>query len=128
MGELKQFKLCEGHCNVPNRFSENPSLGTWVHHQRTQYRYMKQGKPSYITEPRIRLLVDIGFTWSVDDVAWLKKFEELKQFRCNEGHCNVPQKFDENPSLGVWVKNQRKQYRLMKQGTASRLTDNHVKL
>ena len=24
--EMKQFKQHEGHCNVPNGFSENPSL------------------------------------------------------------------------------------------------------
>ena len=91
--ELKQFKCREGHCNVPQRFSENQSLGKWVKVQRTQYKNMTEGKSSHITELRIQLLEDIGFSWRVNDprdIAWLKMYEELKQFKIRTGHYNVP--------------------------------------
>lgn len=28
-------------------------------------------------------------------------------FKRQHGHCNVPQKYDKNPSLGAWVARQR---------------------
>ena len=65
---------------------------------------MKQGKASSITEQRIQHLGNIGFKWSVkDDNAWYKKYEELKEYKCREGHCDVPYGFINNKCLGVWV-------------------------
>ena len=125
--ELKQFKLCNGHCNVPCRFSKNPSLGLWVNTQRTQYRCMKQGTASSITDHHIQLLEGIGFIF--DDYkrkAWVKKYEELKRIKCREGDCNISTRFDENPSLGEWVSTQRNQYKLMKQGVKSSMTDQRI--
>ena len=115
--DKETHKSREGHCNVPHRFSDNPSLGNWVMHQRTQYRYTKEGKKTIITEERIQLLDDLGFMVSkVNDIAWFKKYEELKQFKCDEGHCNVPFGFSKNPGLGIWVNRQRTQYKSMKEG------------
>jgi hypothetical protein len=34
---------------------------------------------------------------AMQHIAWLKRFEELKQFQMQHGHCNVPQKYPENP-------------------------------
>ena len=67
--ELRQYKDSEGHCNVPQGFSDNISLVVWVNHQRTQYKYMRQGKPSSITEQRIQALYDIGFSWNVSNTS-----------------------------------------------------------
>ena len=42
--------------------------------------------------------------WSVNiskDAAWLKNFEELKQFKFCDGHCIFPYKFYKNSSLGL---------------------------
>ena len=33
----------------------------------------------------------------LQNIAWLKRFKELKQFQMQHGHCNVPQKYPENP-------------------------------
>lgn len=127
--ELKQFRSSEGHCNVPQCYSENKSLGHWVKTQRQQYKFMKQGKASIMSDPRIRALEEIGFKWSaaVDDVAWYEKYEELKQFRSREGHCNVPQRYSKNKSLGLWVNAQRKKYNHMKQGKKSNITEPRIR-
>jgi len=61
--ELKQFKVKNGHSMVPTHYSTNPRLGTWVHHQRRQYREHKRDKPCHITHERIAALDRIGFIW-----------------------------------------------------------------
>ena len=38
-------------------------LGTWVHTQRTQYRFLQENKKSNMTEEQIELLKAIGFFW-----------------------------------------------------------------
>jgi hypothetical protein len=53
---------------------------------------------------------------------WLRRYDELVAFKRQCGHCNVPQKFQENKPLGIWVKNQRKQYRLLCKGESSHMT------
>ena len=63
LGELKEYKKEHGHCLVPNRYNDNPKLGTWVQHQRTQYQLMKKGKKSKITKERVEKLKESGFVW-----------------------------------------------------------------
>ena len=42
---------------------------------------------------------------------WNTMLALLKEFRAEYGHCNVPFKYNPNPSLGHWVKKQRDDYR-----------------
>ena len=54
---------------------------------------MKEWKSSSIAESRIQALEEIWFVWSLNvqyKIACDKKYEELKQFKCHVGHCNVP--------------------------------------
>jgi len=62
--QLTGFKEVNGHCRGPRFYKENPQLGSWVHAQRTQYRLFMEGKPSRMTQDRIKKLDDIGFHWS----------------------------------------------------------------
>jgi hypothetical protein len=41
------------------------------------------------------------------DVAWELRFEELKAYRRQHGHCQVPSRSKRHPSLGYWVNYQR---------------------
>lgn len=76
--------------------------------------------------------LDLHFIMNGDDVSpkqeryqtWMKKLEELKQFYHVEhgGYVTVPVPRN-HPSLGHWVANQRRHYRLKKSGRASQLTD-----
>lgn len=102
--ELVEFKHRYGHCNVPFRFSANKSLGRWVQTQRSQYKYLFENKPSAMTTERIRMLDDIDFSWNgPQKVTWSERYNELLNFKKIFGHCNVPQKYKNNPQLGVWV-------------------------
>merc|ERR1712161_7289 len=79
-----------------------PELGTWVHTQRAKR--LKMSK-----EPASKL-DSIGFTWgTTQDAGWEIMFEELREFKDREGHCNVPSSYSDNPKLGTWVRRQRVQ-------------------
>lgn len=126
--ELKEFKAQHGNCLVPNRYPENPRLGTWVGKQRKQYKLFQEGKPSNLTEERVQALDDLDFVWTLRSlVDWDERLEELKEYREKHGNCLVPQQYPENPQLGTWVSNQRKQYRLLREGKSSPMTDERVK-
>jgi Helicase associated domain. len=104
-GELVQFKEVHGHCNVPQDYPENKSLGAWVTAQRTRRR-----KPNGLDPEQMNKLDSIGFVWNPHDelaIAWQQKLEELAQFKAIHGHCNVPAKYSVNKPLGAWVDTQR---------------------
>jgi len=51
------------HCNVPRDYPANQALGNWANTQRTQYRFLQEGKKSSMTIERIQKLEAIGFAW-----------------------------------------------------------------
>ncbi len=83
--ELKKYKEANGHILVPSSY---PILGVWVGTQRKQYRLLKRGKISHMTDARAEMLNSIGFVWEVN--TWVNRFEELKTFKESTGHFLVP--------------------------------------
>jgi hypothetical protein len=63
--DLIDYKLANGHCNVPSRYTENRQLAVWVKRQRRQYKFFCDGQPSSMTEQRIARLNVIGFEWDL---------------------------------------------------------------
>mmetsp|Transcript_26733 Transcript_26733/g.32420 ORF Transcript_26733/g.32420 Transcript_26733/m.32420 type:complete len:371 (+) Transcript_26733:152-1264(+) len=127
---LKKFKACTGHCNVSKHHSNNPRLGKWVEVQQNEYSKLKNKDKSHMTQLKIELLNDIGFKWKISKThngAWEKRYNQLKEFKSQKGHCNVPQKYEMNPSLGVWVSTQRQEYKKYCEGMASRMTESRLK-
>jgi ribosomal protein L24E len=57
---LLEFKEKHGHTLVPQRFKQNPQLGTWVNEQR---QLRKSGK---LKEDRTAKLNEVGFIWEVE--------------------------------------------------------------
>jgi len=43
---------------------------------------------------------------------WFQKYNELIAFQKLKGHCRVPQVYPPSPTLGTWVHNQRRKYKL----------------
>jgi superfamily II DNA or RNA helicase len=99
--ELKKFKKKYSHCNVPRKYKDNPQLSAWVSRQRVAY--YKNSLP----EGRTTLLKKVGFVFNADNEAWNKRYEELKKFKNEHGHCNVLRGYKANPSLAFWVSRQR---------------------
>ena len=129
--ELKRFKEQFGHCKVPRLFSQ-PSyegLGKWVADQRMKRNYMLKGKKSNMTEERAAKLTEIGMIWSVfklppkeervERKPWQHRFESLLEFKAKHGHTTVPQAY---PVIGQWCHSQRVNYKLLKQGRKSAMT------
>jgi hypothetical protein len=52
--------------------------------------------------------------WKVDpstgtrQVKWCQQYAKLVEFKRKNGHCIVPQRYDDDASFGVWVSKQRK--------------------
>jgi hypothetical protein len=63
LSELADYRKIYGHCNVPNKHSENSKLGRWVGTQRFHYRLHVEGKRSQMTLSRIQELESLGFEW-----------------------------------------------------------------
>jgi len=127
--ELNEFREKNGHCQVPQGYAPNPSLGAWVSNQRTSYKHRQEGKKSSLTDARIVELESVGFEWQVredNDGFWKKRFQELNEFREKNGHCRVPYSYAPNKSLGAWVKNQRTVYKRKQEGKKSSLTDARI--
>lgn len=121
--QLKAFQKNHGHCLVPLDYAECPKLGRWVKEQRYQYSKFKQsGKANHLRADKIKLLKDIGFVWGSHDVLWQKSFQELRMFKAEYGHCDVPTKFPPNEKLANWVCRQRIQHKRFSLGKQSSMT------
>ena len=127
-GELEAFKDEFGHCHVPRKFVNNPSLGQWCSDIRCSYNAIEKGnkaKKYNISQDRIERLEDIGFLWQgVRASKYNKRTNNMRgrgifKERCREliafkeefGHCNVPNNFANNPSLGQWCSTMRGYYK-----------------
>jgi len=97
--ELAKYKAEQGDCNVP---TYQGLLGEWVNTQRVSY---KEGK---MAQGRVDLLESVGFAWEPLDEAWMARFDELVDFKEENGDCNVPHA---QGQLGKWVTTQRTSYK-----------------
>ena len=109
--DLCEYRKCYGNCHVPHNYTKNAALAQWVKRQRYQYMLKTSGKRSTLSDDRVRLLNKIGFIWNSHDAVWEERWNELLQFKRVHGHCNVPSKYEENPSLAIWVKRQRRHFK-----------------
>jgi superfamily II DNA or RNA helicase len=98
-GELQAFRSQHGRCNVPRNWPENPSLATWVSHQR-------KGKDRLLAGQRQQMEA-LGFQWAPHENTWEAMFSALVQYKEQHGDCMVPVYGLENPALGMWVFAQR---------------------
>lgn len=90
--ELYEYKVENGHCNVPQKYPKNPPLGTWVNKQRMEYKLKLEGGKHSLTEAKLRVLEEIGFDWGKrkGDHSWEEKFQDLLKFREQHGNCKYP--------------------------------------
>ena len=52
-----------------------------------------------------------SFVWNVHEHSWKIRYEQLFDFHQTFGHCRVPNNDVQYPGLGIWVRNQRREYR-----------------
>lgn len=102
--KLKRFKKENGHCDVPSKYDENPSLGRWVEVQRKSF--------SKLDDWKQKNLLRLGFNTSAmlrknEWQNWLVLYNRLVAFHEKYGHANVPESWPEDPELARFVVNQR---------------------
>ncbi|KAL7565783.1 hypothetical protein ACA910_015564 [Epithemia clementina (nom. ined.)] len=125
--ELVAYFNEHGNSLVPAKYALNPSLAKWVDTQRQQYKLFIQNKPSSMTLERVDHLKKVNFQWKLLE-DWTDRFRELEKYVDQHGSTLVPQHYAENPSLGIWVRNQRTQFKLYKAGKQSKLTPERIKM
>ena len=125
--QLVEYKKEHGDCIVPRGYSPNSRLASWVAEQRKQYKLLQDGKASSITRERVERLNSINFAWNAQGAAWERHLQDLRCFKEEYGDCLVPLNHHKYPKLGLWVKEQRRHYTLLKQGKASHMTEERVK-
>lgn len=63
----------------------------------------------------------------INEKKWLAQFQNLKKYHQKHGNCNVPFRFQEDPTLGNWVANQRKAYHSMSSdGESKQLSQDRI--
>ncbi len=100
--ELAEYRSRFGDCDVPSKWTENPSLANWVSNIRQ--------KRTPLSESDIASLDALSFAWIKREdlnVAWADHLQQLADYKQRFGDCNVSVNWDENPSLGRWVNNIR---------------------
>ncbi|CAJ1955991.1 unnamed protein product [Cylindrotheca closterium] len=125
---LQEFKRKHGHCRIPHTYPENQSLARWVKRQRHQHKQKQMGEKTTMTTRRIRALEELGFIWDSHSASWEQRMSDLLEFRDKHGHCHVPTHYQENKQLAIWVKCQRRQHKLLKQGRSSTLTSDRLEV
>ena len=113
--ELVEYTKLNGHCLVKHQWSKNRPLAQWVKRQRYQYKLKCDGRRSTLTDERLKLLNDLNFVWSTQRAIWEEKYNELVEYTNVHGHCNVPSNYEPNRPLAIWVRCQRRQYKLFVQ-------------
>jgi hypothetical protein len=122
LSELADYHKIQGHCNVPQNYTENTKLAKWVGRQRQNYKLHLKGKTSSMTLSRIQELESVGFEWDASLTSWEYHFNELADYRKIHGHCNVPYNCRENTKIAMWISRQRTSYRLHREGKRSQMT------
>mmetsp|Transcript_7526 Transcript_7526/g.11788 ORF Transcript_7526/g.11788 Transcript_7526/m.11788 type:complete len:357 (+) Transcript_7526:59-1129(+) len=81
LNELVEFKHRHGHCNVRQKYKENPALGIWVNKQRCSR--------ESLSEEKHQVLESINFDWGSKkgEEAWTIKFQQLLEYNARFGNC-----------------------------------------
>lgn len=100
--KLVDFKDKSGHCDVPQKYKDDPELGLWVAN------YRRWGKSGMLSQDRTSRLTEIGFSWDPWQDMWMESYNELLKFFKENGHSNLPlKKLGERSKLQIWVLLQR---------------------
>jgi hypothetical protein len=124
--ELCLFHEKHEHCLVPHNYEHSPALAQWVKRQRHQYKLKDQGRQSTLSDQRQAALTQLGFVWDSHGAIWDKRFNELRVFKDGNYHCNVPTSHPEDPQLSIWVKCQRRQYKLYITGKKNNINPERI--
>jgi hypothetical protein len=126
--ELAQVFRNTGLSAVHHTDVSKKGLARWIKRQRAQYKLRQELKPSSMTDERIQALNLVNFVWDSHSAAWEDRVIELKAFKAMYNHCNVTSSnYAAGRTLVSWMKSQRRQYRLIKEGKKSNLNPQRIR-
>lgn len=119
--ELQNFEMHNGHVNIsPN---DNGQLHAWLQSQLGEHLKGSLDNVKYNALERVGVTFPEVQQMHSATSKWDEQFEELEAYANENGDCLVPQHYDPNPKLGYFVKNQRRQYKLLQEEKKSSLTE-----
>ena len=71
---------------------------------------------------------NIGMPETIIPSKWLTRYNELKRYKQDNGDCCVPQDSPQHKQLSAWVRTQKQQYKLMKEGKHCHMSQARVEL
>lgn len=115
--KLKEYKKIHGNCIV-SRFYTDSKLASWVVTQRRQ---------TFLTQTRKDMLNELEFEWGRDEM-WLIGYNELKKFKEQFGHFEIPRNYKNEDGFAVqlWAQTQRRRY--IEYGGRRPLSDEEIKM
>lgn len=111
---MKAFQHENGHSCVTAKHPDKQLYDWYLRNRKHWNNRLKRNDPSLISDDRIELLVDVGMgakeTGPFDTKAdrWNERFEQLRVYQEEHGHCRVTHKQDRE--LASWVSTQRSSY------------------
>jgi hypothetical protein len=128
--ELKEYRRKHGHLDISNTCPKYEKLGKWLAIQIRAYQHGGTGNGK-LTEERRQVLESLGVPFDLTcqeknrfDTAWLSKYQELKTFQDENGHCSVP---PYHP-LWRWVDTQRIAHRHHQNKERPSMTEERIAL
>ena len=77
-----------------------------------------QNRPRLAAD-KLQQLQELEFPWDLQKTKWDQRYRDLQAFQKRVGHCRVPANFV--GGLGIWVRNQRREYQRLQRGEPSTL-------
>ena len=108
--ELRKYKNNYGTANIPKNCRHDIGLARWVANIR------RHGKEKLSIRYRNQLN-ELGFRWREANLEryddhWNEMYDRLQAYKDKHGNCLVPtESYKEDLELGLWVKNQRSNYK-----------------
>lgn len=129
--QLKEKYDKDGHCRVKQKFGTEKGtkkqvydpLAAFVKRQREAY---SAGK---LKPERIELLKSIKFAFDHNEETWMERIEQLKLYKQQKSHCKVTAEDGKDyGGLPNFVRVQRAEWRKMKKGEKSAMTQERLEL
>mmetsp|Transcript_24877 Transcript_24877/g.53664 ORF Transcript_24877/g.53664 Transcript_24877/m.53664 type:complete len:789 (-) Transcript_24877:315-2681(-) len=132
--QVESFRQDTGHLNIDHNYKHCSNLGGWAADMSTLYKDWKAGSQQLSEDmiAKFNQLIALGFNFNVlsfyeNNRSWEDHYAVLLKFKeGNNGSARVPLKYKADLRLGKWVQSQRQQYKLLREGKKSKLTEERI--
>jgi Helicase associated domain len=122
LAQWKSFRAAYGPSALPSprHDAKYPGLAAWIRHVRRQYQQQQQQQVmNFSTTTNMidqldetedeKMLRELVLSTAASS-SWSRRYQQLEAFHQQYGHCRVPNNDVQYPGLGIWVRNQRREY------------------